>query len=272
MNVTVSNMPTAAFSGNNLSGCAPLCVNFSDLSTVTAPDVVTSWSWDFGDGNTSTQQNPANCYNTPGVYSVTLTVTTGGGCANTLVLPNYINVYANPVAAFTVSPQPTTILSSTLYFTDGSTNAASWTWSFGDVLNSSSNQQNPSFTYTDPICYQVELSVASTDGCVDTASQQVCIDPDVAIFVPNTFTPNDDALNEVFIPVCVGIDPEKYQLWVFDRWGNLIFTTEDLNKGWDGKVQGHSDLCQEDTYVWKIRAIDVLGKKHSLIGHVNLIR
>lgn len=132
--------------------------------------------------------------------------------------------------------------------------------------------QNPVFAYPEANCYEVTLAVTSIDGCVDTTSEQICIDPDVAIYVPNAFTPNVDNINEIFIPVCVGIDPEKYEFWVFDRWGNQIFYSDDINKGWDGKVQGASDVCQIDTYVWKVKAIDVLGHKHNLIGHVNLIR
>jgi gliding motility-associated-like protein len=116
------------------------------------------------------------------------------------------------------------------------------------------------------------LDVTSANGCTDSASEIICIDPDVSIYVPNTFTPNEDGVNEVFIPVTTGINPDKYEFWVFDRWGNLIFYTDDLNEGWNGRVQGHDKLCQIDTYVWKVKCVDVLDKKHNLIGHVNLIR
>lgn len=270
--VTVDAIPVAVFSADSLAGCAPLPVNFSDLSTVPAPSVITSWSWDFGDSTTSTAQNPSHQYTAPGLYSVTLTVTTAAGCAQTIVMNNYISVYALPIAAFTASPQPTTILTPTISFFDQSTNAASWLWNFGDLAASSSTLQNPQFTYPDPICYQITLNVTSSDGCVDSTHNDICIDPDVGIYVPNTFTPNGDNLNEEFIPVTVGIDPEKYEFWIFDRWGNLIFYTDDINEGWNGCVLGSSQLCQIDTYVWKVKCIDILGKKHSLIGHVNLIR
>jgi gliding motility-associated-like protein len=270
--VTVSALPSASFAGDSLSGCAPHCVNFSDLSSVAAPSVITGWNWDFGDNSTSTLQSPNHCYTTPGIYTVSLTVTTGDGCSHTFVMNNYINVYGNPIAAFTASPQPTTILASTIYFTDQSTNATTWYWSFGDISGATSVLQNPSYTYTQEICYQVTLEVESQNGCVDSTSEQICIAPDVGIYVPNTFTPNDDGINEGFIPVTVGIDPDKYEFWVFDRWGNMIFYTDDINKPWDGKVLGHSDLCQEDTYVWRVKCIDVLNKKHNLLGHVNLIR
>lgn len=270
--VAVSALPVASFSADTTSGCAPLCVNFSDLSTVALPAVITSWNWDFGDNSASTLQTPNHCYNTPGLYSVTLLVTTGDGCSHTFTMNNYIDVFGSPVASFTASPQPTTILSPTIIFADASTGADTWLWSFGDINNSTSTLQNPSFTYADPICYQVTLDVTSANGCTDSASEIICIDPDVSIYVPNTFTPNEDGVNEVFIPVTTGINPDKYEFWVFDRWGNLIFYTDDLNEGWNGRVQGHDKLCQIDTYVWKVKCIDILDKKHNLIGHVNLIR
>jgi gliding motility-associated-like protein len=272
VNITVNPMPTANLSADITSGCAPLCVNFSDLSTALAPAVITGWLWDFGDGNTSNQQNPSHCFDDPGNYTVTLNVTTGAGCSANITMANYISVFANPVAAFGASPQPTTILNPTIYFTDSSSNAVQWNWSFGDLANSASSDQNPQFTYPDPTCYSVLLTVTSADGCIDTASQIVCIDPDVSIYVPNTFTPNEDGRNDVFFPVAIGIDPNHFEMWIFDRWGNMIYYTDDINDGWDGRVQGAAEVAQIDTYVWKIKAKDILGKKHDLIGHVNLIK
>lgn len=268
----VNPVPVAALTGDVLAGCAPLCVNFTDGSTVGGNGTINQWYWDFGDGFTSTSQNPTHCYSVAGTYSVTLTVTTSDGCTNTIVMPNYINVFAIPVAEFTFSPIPATELNPTIYFTDQSIGAASWNWAFGDVTNASSSIQNPSFTYPGPGCFDVVLTVTSTNGCTDTTVHEACVDPDVSIFVPNAFTPNGDGMNEIFFAQGIGIDPNKFELWVFDRWGNLIFYTTDMNEGWNGKVQGASDICQVDTYVWKIRAIDMLDKKHTLIGHVNLIR
>jgi gliding motility-associated-like protein len=267
--VTVNPMPVAALSGDVLSGCAPLCVNFTDNSTGGA---ATSWLWDFGDGNTSTLQNPNHCYNVPGPYTVILTVTTANGCTNTITMANYINVFANPVAAFTAGPQPTTELNPLINFTDQSTGADTWSWSFGDVLNSSSTLQHPSFEYPSSGCYDVTLTVTTVNGCVSSTVDEICIDPDVTLFVPNAFTPNADGSNDMFFPQGIGIDPDQFEMWIFDRWGNLIYYTEDMSQGWNGCVQGSSVIAQIDTYVWKIKAVDMLGKKHSLIGKVSLIR
>ncbi len=271
--LNVNTNPVAILSGDSLAGCAPHCVNFTDNSTIAA-GTITSWAWDFGDGSpVSTSQNPNHCYLNAGIYNVTLTVSTSTGCSGTIVMPNYIQAYVNPIAVFTASPQPTTELNPTIYFVDGSTNAATWDWSFGDLTNASSTQQNPTFTYPGNGCFDVILTVTTINGCIDTTLQQICIDPDVTLYVPNAFTPNGDGINEIFYPQQIGIDPEHFEMWVFDRWGNMIFYTSDLSKGWDGSVQGKGgDLAQQDTYVWKIKAKDLLGNKHNIIGHVSLIR
>ena len=269
--VTVNPVPNATFSASVTAGCDPVCVNFTDMSTIPAPGVISAWDWDFGDGNLSTSQDPVHCYTTPGVYTVILTAKSTNGCVNTITMTNYISVYANPVAAFGVSPQPTTILNPQITFTDSSLNAASWLWNFGDVLNSSSTLQNPEFTYGIPTCYEATLVVTSPDGCTDEVSHPICIDPDVSIYTPNAFTPNGDGTNDVFLPIGVGIDPDNFQMWIFDRWGNQVFTTMDINEGWDGKFNS-PELCQVDTYVWRIVARDISGNQHILVGGVNLIR
>ena len=270
--ITVNPIPVAGFVGDQLSGCAPLCVNFSDQTTL-GSGTITQWAWDFGDQASATTQNPNHCYTAAGVYTVSLTVTSNAGCTNTITMNNYIDVFGIPTAAFTAGPQPTTELNPTINFTDLSIGAVTWDLSFGDMIPASTSQvQNPVFTYTAAACYDVVLEVSSVNGCTDSTVNEVCIDPDVSIYVPNTFTPNEDGINEVFFAQGIGIDPDRFELWVFDRWGNLIYYTNDMNDGWDGKVQGSSKLCQEDTYVWKIKCVDLLEKKHSLIGHVNLIR
>ncbi|HTF03905.1 MAG TPA: PKD domain-containing protein, partial [Bacteroidia bacterium] len=270
--VTVNPVPVAAFTSNIVAGCEPVCVNFSDQSTIGAPGVISAWDWDFGDGILSNQQNPQHCYTTPGVYTVILTAKSADGCTHTITMTNYVTVYVNPVAAFSASPQPTTIFNAQIFFTDESVNATSWMWSFGDVGNASSSLQDPTFTYGAPECYQVVLTVTTPNGCSDSISHPVCLDPDISIYVPNAFTPNGNGHNDVFLPSTYGVDPAKYQLWIFDRWGNQIFTTTNINEGWDGRANAGTEICQVDTYVWRIVATDIQGNPHALVGSINLIR
>lgn len=155
---TASSYAQASFSMDTSQGCAPLCINFSDLATG-----ATAWQWNFGDATTSTIQNPSHCYSNPGTYVVTLieTFASGNDTATGLV-----NVYANPVASFTYS-----VSGNTVTFTDQSTNAAVWYWYFGDA--GTSTMQNPTHTYATAGTYTVYLLVESALGCTDTAGMSV---------------------------------------------------------------------------------------------------
>jgi gliding motility-associated-like protein len=267
--VTVNPLPVVTFTSNPspASGCAPLCVDFQN----TTPNSMNcAWNFQVGTSNTC---NPTFCFTSAGTYDVSLTVTDNNGCVNSVTMPAYVTVYPVPVADFTMSPQPTTVLNGTIQFTDLSSGSPNqWTWSFGDVNNSSSTIQNPQFTYTDSGTYIVELIVVTQYGCRDTIDKSLRIEPDFTIYVPNAFTPNGDNNNEVFMPQGDGIKEDKFKLWIFDRWGNMIFYTEKWGKGWDGRANSGKDIAQEDVYVWKIEIYDYLDKKHQYIGHVSLIK
>ncbi len=274
-NVTVNPLPVIIISASDTAGCAPLCVNF----TCTTGNI-TSWTWDFGDAgsgssNTSTLQNPSHCFKNPGTYDIKITVTDGSGCSATITKTAWINVYPNVVAAFTAAPQPTTILNPLITFTDQSTGANTWNWTFGESSSGSSNTsslQNPTHAYKDSGCYNVELIANNQYNCPDTASQQVCIAGDYELYAPNAFTPNGDGLNDLWNVKGIGIDPNHFELYIFDRWGNLIYYADDMNKGWDGHANHGRDIAQQDVYVWKCFTRDFLGGKHSYIGHINLVR
>lgn len=130
--------------------------------------------------------------------------------------------------------------------------------------------QHPSFSYADTGYYEVSLQVTNEFGCISTATKMVRINPDYTWYIPNTFTPNGDGLNDVFAPNGIGNDFENFELLVFDRWGDLIYKTNDPKKGWDGTV--NQTIAQIDTYVWKVKLRTQDGRRHSYIGHVNLIR
>lgn len=273
--VTVDPLPVPAFTADDTDGCVIHCVQFTDLSTISS-GTITQWSWNFGDGNTSTQQNPNHCYVNAGTYTVSLTVTSGSGCSATFVNVAYIIVYPFPVAEFTASPNPATVVDPTVFFTDLSQgNPVSWTWSFGDGTPVDYTQ-NPSHAYpnnnTGVFTYTVMLIISNQWGCVDTVWHDVVINPEYTFYAPNCITPTDDGNNDLFFTYGVGW--KEYHLWIFDRWGNLIFETDNKLKGWDGKVEeGKSkEIVQEDTYVWKVKILDVFDKNHQYVGHVSVIK
>ena len=155
--ITVSAAPVASFYASETSGTAPLTVQFTDTST----NSPASWLWDFGDGNTSTTQNPEKTYATAGVYTVSLTVTSTAG-SNTDTETGYITVGDVPAASFYASETSGTA-PLTVQFTDTSTNSpTSWSWNFGD--GETSVEQSPSHTYSDPGTYTVSLTVVNNAG------------------------------------------------------------------------------------------------------------
>jgi gliding motility-associated-like protein len=253
------------------SGCQNFMANFTGLS-----DVGVSYLWNFGDGGTSTLQNPNYLYTSNGSFNVSLTVTTIHGCVSTITNNNFIDVFPAPNADFSANPQSTTTTAPQITFTDLSTGAiTNWAWDFGvtGTLSDTSSTQNPVYSYADSSIYTVQLIVTNSFGCTDTATSTVDVEPEYVLFAPNAFTPNNhDGLNDTFMPQGVGIDPDNFEMDIFDRWGNNIYKTNDIYKGWDGKANGGSNIAQIDTYVWKIRTKDFRGVNHSYVGHVSIIK
>ena len=170
--------PVANFVGTPLQGCVPLNVAFTDQSVSNEP--IVSWQWDFGDGGTSTAQNPGHVYTATGVYTVTLIITNSAGCTDTLVRPNYVTVGDVPIACFSNTPDSACV-NDPISFTDCSTNATTWFWTFGD--GGTSTAQNPNYAYQDTGCFNVTLVVTNL-GCMDDTviNSAVCISPPLARF------------------------------------------------------------------------------------------
>lgn len=165
--ITISDVPQAGFSGNDLTGCSfPHQVQFTDSSVGAV-----SWVWDFGDGDSSIAQNPLHAYDTAGVYTVSLTVTNANGCPNTFTIPDYVNLAA-PEARFsadTVKGCAPVMVN----FTDSSFSVqpiVSWAWDFGD--GTTSTDPNPSHLYSNTGTYSVSLIIVNDEGCTDTLVRQ----------------------------------------------------------------------------------------------------
>ena len=267
--VDVNPVPTVNFSSLNKEGCPKLCINFTDNSTIPL-GTITNWIWDFGD-SISTVQNGSVCYDKPGKHTVKLTAISDKGCASTDSIVDMITVYDKPVAAFSVDPNKATILSPSFQFSDMSKGATDWLWDFGDPGDSKTSVvKNPNHSYPDIGSYCILLTVKNPEGCVDTVTHCVEVLAEFSFYVPDAFSPNGDGINETFSGKGIGI--KKYKMIVFDRWGNLIYTTEDLNVGWNGRANGGKDLAQQDVYVYKIVLSDIFDRTHQYLGHISLVR
>ena len=198
-----------------------------------------------------------------------------------------------PTAAFTMSDDSLELNHPLVQFTDQSVNASSWYWNFGD--GSTSTLQNPSHSYSDTGTFCVTLVVRDANGsCLDSTVQCLEIYAEFSFYIPNAFTPNGDWENELFFGKGRGI--KEYSIWLFDRWGNLIWDChhEGSSADWDGAHQdGLSSACkwngtvsnggadlngksgtqvQEDVYVWKVKLTDIFNTEHKYIGHVSVVK
>lgn len=267
--VIVNDAPVVAFNSDKSFGCAPLCVQFTDLSSISV-GTITNWNWTFNDGYSSSLQNPSHCFDSPGTYGINLQVTSSNGCSKTFTNPNLIKVLANPSAEFTSDLFETDVLNPNVHFVNLSSNADSYQWNFDAV--STSTLTNPSHTFDQAGVYSTTLTATNQFGCKSVVIHDIIVRDMFTFYAPNTFTPNEDNVNDVFLPLGVGWDPEKYQLDIFDRWGNNCFNTKEVGKGWDGKANHGSESAQIDTYTWKVDLTDIFGKNHKYIGRVTIIR
>jgi gliding motility-associated-like protein len=266
--ITVEPQPVPLISANVLSGCVPLCVSFTD----TLQTSCSTATWSFGDGTGTTSCNTAvHCFITSGTYSITNTVTSSAGCIGSGKRTDYITVFPKPDPAFSYLPDPVLIVDPAVSFTDHTADAASWSWSFGDNTNDTSTEKNTQHVYADTGCYVLRLIVKNSFGCADTLNSEVCVEMEFEFYAPNAFTPNNDGINEVFLPRGAGMNERNYEFIIYDRWGKEIYKTTKLGEGWTGKVKDGSRMAQEETYVWIVKVYDLLNNFHQFVGRVSLI-
>jgi len=227
-----------------------------------------SYFWDFGDGSNSSLEAPTKTYTQTGIYTVTLTVTSAQGCSDSAQTNVNITVNPQPIAQFDFDPKETTILNTQITFDNHSINADYYNWDFGNGTNST--QTNPVHNYEKEGTYFITLIASNTFGCKDTAIEKLLIEPEFNFYIPNAFTPDNDGLNDIFTAVGEAID--SFDMLIFDRWGELIYETSSLEKGWDGTAKSSSEISMEGVYVYKIRIKDWQGVNHKFVGHVSLIK
>ena len=264
VNVNIYSLPDISFTANPKEGCTPLCVSFNN----TTPNISDA-SWNFGDGKTGSEHAITHCFQNPGNYSIAIAVTDNNGCANLLLTPDLIQVFPNPVAAFTMTPPITAPVNSPVLFNDQTSGADYWLWNFGDFLNSTSLLRNPLFAYSVTGSYTVNLLVSNNEGCTDSVLHTIIIEPEFTLYIPNSFTPDNDGLNDFFAPQ--GTEFDSFEMEIYNRWGERVYHTKEIDRPWDGGVK-NGDEIQEGVYVYKILVKDFKAEIHYYVGNVTLIR
>lgn len=267
--IDVSIQPPPDITADVYSGCPSLCVNFNSPFQNGS-----RCYWHFGDGTVdSLSCSPAHCYSIPGEYSVKVFMTTTLGCSDSIIEPDLINVLDNNlIADFSFLPSAITILEPLAVFQDQSAGAiVQWEWNFGD--GGTSNTQHPQHIYSSPGTYEVELTIYNSDGCFTSITKKIMVLPgDYAFYVPNCFSPNEDGINDTFLPQGNNIADSGYKMQLYNRWGELIFETNDINMDWNGKLQDTDEQSPGGVYVWNAVVVDNNGAIHQHKGHTTLIR
>ncbi|MDX2174465.1 MAG: gliding motility-associated C-terminal domain-containing protein [Bacteroidota bacterium] len=252
-----------------INNCEPYCFQSSVYSNSTLKDI----SWYLNGNSISTNQTQVKyCINKAGNYNLGVTISNLFGCINSY--STSFQVYPKPKVDFAFSPAyPTYIIPSVLLLGDVS-NAAinSWQWQIKDTLSTTLfNTQNINYSFENIGNYYVTLKGISDKGCIDSVHKAVIIENESDIYIPNTFTPNDDGLNEVFKPIADGLT--FYELFIYNRWGELLFTSKSIDDGWNGNYKNLNGIeLKSDTYTYQINYKKNTPKLFSKTGLVYLLR
>lgn len=261
-------LPTIGFSPEYAESCPPLTTTF-----VAETSPVVSCIWDFGDGTITTDCGVVNhTYTQSDCYDVSITVISAEGCVHSAVAPNIVCVHPVPAANFAFSPNPVSEFYTDVQFHNLTANGTIFNWTIDGGFPSSSTETHPATVYPPetPGEYPVMLIAENEFGCIDTAYAVVIVFPDVLIYVPNTFTPDGNQYNNMWKPSIIGLSDDGYELLVFNRWGELVWETQNLQEAWDGTYK--NVRVKEGTYVWKLEGVQRHTKEIlKWTGHVNVL-
>ena len=268
--ITVEDLPVVLFTVDSTSVCIGNDVKFTDKSPIKNTNIL----WDFGDGTNSIDIDPSYAYLKIDSFTVTLTSTSPNGCVGSLTKKKYITPIDVPTMNFVYTPDSIDIYNPVIQFKNLS-NAKFYTWNFDDY-SPVSNLKDPTHIFPDTPgqSYSVTLKGSNSMSGVCPASvvhEITAIDPAI-FYIPNTFTPNADEINNTFQPIFTsGYDPQHYSLWIYDRLGELVFESHNASVGWDGTY--HNILAENNTYVWKLQfKSKQTNKEYYRTGHVNLVK
>ncbi len=258
--------PQMHIKGGPLEGCVPLEIEFYVESFFSGY----IYMWDFGDGNlkNTTLDTVSHTYLKEGCKDVSLIIITNEGCRDTLVDSCLITPWPSPEANFTYLPASPTTLNPIVTFSERSSGASSWQWNLGDFTIS--RDQIVQHEYADSGNYQVKLVVFNEFNCPDTAESNVRVEFETTVYLPNTFSPDGDGLNDLFMPQFEGVKREGFNLYIFNRWGGLVYQTDNFNNPWDGKTNGNP--AKDGVYLYLIKYKNFNGEDKKIRGSVTLLK
>ncbi len=242
-------------------------INF--INNTNSDDIIIEYNWDFGDRIISSEKNPSHSYKNSGIYDVLLSVETVNGCKNLNFKDSFIIVHKNPIAEFDMSDRRVSVLDSEVLFTNNSGSDLFFEWDFDNGIIDSDNT-DVIINFIEAGNYDVLLYVENDIGCSDEITHQVIVGEEFSVFVPTAFTPNNDGLNDEFLSSTQGV--YEFEMKIFNRWGELIFSSDNKDFGWDGYSSNTGNFMENGTYLYSIRVTDYNDKTWVYNGEVNLMK
>jgi gliding motility-associated-like protein len=247
-------LPNADFGINRICNGNLLTLIFSDSSSVSSPETINSWFWDFGGPGQSNLQNPSQLFPGSGFYTIKLIATTNHNCKDTV--SKQLNLTPRPSAGFAYSISSGVNVGTTVNFVDTSSYSNNWTWSFGDAQGNGSTQQNPSTIYYDNGTYIITQIVSDGYGCSDTARAVIKINNitnEISTLIPNAISPNGDGKNDVWKLDFLSLLYPNASIEIYNRWGENVYVSEgDYTNPWDGTYKGQALPVGTYYYVLKL--------------------
>jgi gliding motility-associated-like protein len=262
--VLINTHPTVNYTAQNRKGCVPLTTTFSGLSTAIQNAIYT---WNFGDGNSGTGIDVEHTYLQSGFRNVVLTILDSNGCTGNFQIQNYIQVLEPPVAGFIPTPELLFIGEDELELISTSRNALySYYVIQGDTILGSTN----TYSFKDEGVYPITQVVINGAGCSDQITHVVRVQYGSSYYFPSAFTPNSDGNNDEFR--ISASDIYEFRLVIYDRWGHEVFSTTDIEEGWDGTTVEGNHPMPEGVYVFKLELRTVQNREVVENGQFTLLR
>jgi gliding motility-associated-like protein len=249
-------------------GCTPAKVFFNNKSKPI--DSTYNITWDFGDGGTSRMISPTHTFQNGGNYTVNLKIISPTGCYKEATFSNWIKIRTTTKADFDFAPERVTNLTPSVSFADKSIIPAVWHWNFNQ--KGFSTLQNPIYAFTDTGIHLVKLIMRNQNGCLDSISKNIYVEPEVTFFMPNAFSPNFDSTNDEFKGTGFIYGLKSFRLMVWNRWGSKIFETTNPNTGWNGQINNVGESVPEGVYLYEVQYTTPKDKKVVKRDFVTLIR
>ncbi len=253
---------------SSFAGCVPQSIFFDNLSFPI--DSTYDIRWDFGDGGSSSVISPTYTYEDPGNFTVDVAITSPIGCTTDTTFSGLITMEESPKADFSIFPEEPSSIEPTVEVTDLSERGNGWFYDFGNTFNTA--ERNPVYTYPDTGQYVITQIVTHPNGCRDTLSKPIDIQPEVRYFLPNAFTPNGDSVNDEYRGVGLMEGATNFDMTIWNRWGELVFRASDPEASWNGRKFNSGQEAPNGVYVVQVSYRGPRGEKVELKGFATLIR